>query len=83
MYSLLASKSSDFIMEIYEVSYLKKQRSLRNLKKLIPGLLLGICCNAYAGNELIPTLMGEGMKNYSEKKYAAASCCLNICCSCN
>ena len=73
MYSLLASKSSDFILEIYEVSYLKQQRSLRNLKKLIPGLLLGICCTAYAGNELIPQLMGEGMKNYSEKKYAAAS----------
>ena len=52
---------------------LRKQRSLRNLKKIIPAMFLGICCSTFAGNELIPQLMQQGMKNYTEKKYAAAA----------
>lgn len=50
-----------------------KSWSFRNFKKLLPAVLLGICCNTYAANDLIPSLMEEGMKNYSAKKYGAAS----------
>ncbi len=55
--------------------YSKKSKSFRNLKNLIPGLLLGICCSAYAsnGNNLIPSLLDEGIKNYTNKKYEAAA----------
>jgi tetratricopeptide (TPR) repeat protein len=56
------------------VFYSEKSVFYRNLKKLIPGVLLGVCCTAYAaGNNLIPALLEEGMKNYSEKKYSAAA----------
>ena len=51
-----------------------KSQIFRNLKKLVPGMVLGLCCTAYAAdNSLIPALMDEGMKHYSEKKYAAAA----------
>ena len=46
----------------------------RSLKKIIPGMVLGLCCTAYAAdNSLIPALLEEGMKHYSEKKYSAAA----------
>ena len=53
--------------------YSKKQKALRNLKKLVPTMFLGLCCNAFAANNLIPPLMEQGMKNYSEQKYRAAA----------
>ena len=55
---------------------LKSEKSvlLRNLKKIIPGMVLGLCCSAYAAdNSLIPALLEEGMKHYSAKKYSAAA----------
>ncbi len=58
---------------MHEVFYFKKRRSLRNLKKLIPAMLLGLSCSAFAASNLIPPLMEQGMKNYTEKKYKAAA----------
>ena len=55
---------------------LKSEKSvlLRNLKKIIPGMVLGLCCSAYAAdNSLIPALLDEGMKHYSAKQYSAAA----------
>ena len=46
----------------------------RNLKQLIPGMVLGLCCSAYAANNsLVPPLLEEGMKHYSAKNYSAAA----------
>ena len=46
----------------------------RSFKKFIPGMVLGLCCSAYAAdNSLIPALLDEGMKHYSEKQYSAAA----------
>jgi tetratricopeptide (TPR) repeat protein len=46
----------------------------RSFKKFIPGMVLGLCCSAYAAdNSLIPALLNEGMKHYSEKQYSAAA----------
>lgn len=36
-------------------------------------MFLGICCSAFATSDLIPALMEQGIKYYSEKKYDAAS----------
>ena len=37
-------------------------------------MVLGLCCSAYAAdNGLIPALLDEGMKHYSEKQYSAAA----------
>ena len=55
---------------------LKSDKSviIRSLKKFIPGMLLGLCCSAYAAdNSLIPALLEEGMKHYSAKQYSAAA----------
>lgn len=46
---------------------------LKRFKKLIPGMLLGVCCSAYAANDLIPQLLQQGLQHYSNKKYAAAA----------
>lgn len=59
-----------------EVFVINSDKSVlfRNLKKFIPGLVLGLCCSAYAAdNSLIPALLEEGMKHYSEKQYSAAA----------
>lgn len=46
-----------------------------NMKKMFSGMLLGVCCTCgvYAANDLIPALMEQGMKNYTNKDYAAAA----------
>ena len=46
---------------------------LKNLKKLIPSLFLGVCCGAYAVDDLIPQLYQQGMQHYTNKKYNAAA----------
>lgn len=49
------------------MSYLKK------LKKLIPGVMLGVCCGTYAASDLIPQLYEQGIQHYANKKYSAAA----------
>lgn len=50
------------------MSYLKK------FKKLLPGMLLGVCCSAYAAaDDLIPQLLQQGLQHYANKKYTAAA----------
>ena len=52
---------------------LNKKKSFRYLKNIVHGVFLGVCCNAFAANALVPALMEQGMKLYSEKNYKAAS----------
>ena len=50
-----------------------KKESFRYLRNIVHGVFLGVCCNAFAANPLVPALMDQGMKYYTEKNYKAAS----------
>lgn len=55
------------------MSYFKKTGSSRSVKCILSGMLLGACCSLYAATDLIPQLMEQGLKKYSNKDYAAAA----------